>query len=149
MSLADLSDINKWLPTDKISVSEAEDDEFQLTVERSIKGLLANLYTAVTLSSWGTPSTTPGEIREIAGKLIAALFYRKKFSGQTTELAAYAQQLYNEAYEALMQIRSGDLVLIDLPAGTTVTIADAFTNLDFLPNDSTGPPKFTMDMEFA
>jgi hypothetical protein len=149
--LATLDDINKWLDRNKIELLEADVDEaeFQLTAERIIKGFLSGTFTSATLATWVSAASTPDLIQEIAGKLIAALYYRKRYAEDVPELDNYAQGLYNEALGMLSQVKTGEVTLIDLTEGTVVTPASRLNADDFFPNDAAGEPIFSMDLEFG
>lgn len=151
MALASLNDVNKYLPTDKIAVTDLDDDDQQLAAERIIKGHLGGVFLPATLAGWDTPTNTPGLIREIAGRIIAALRYRQRASHEIgdNEPSKYAQQLYLEAMADLRGIMDGSIVLVDVttenqPVGTLDMTTD-----DFAPNDaSASPAVFRMDLTF-
>lgn len=156
MPLATLDDVNQHLPTDKISVEEGDElDQYQLDVERIIKGALSNTYEPTTLAGWSDPTVSPthakyvpGLIRSIAGRFIASFFYAKRFSEETTEVAPYAQKLYDEAWDLLRKIISGDVVLYDETDEVAETGA-RLTDDDFFPRDPIEtPPRFTVDQRF-
>ena len=143
MALATLSDANVHLPADKVVVDTAEFDETQLDAERVIRGYLANYYPASTLALWTNPDATPGLIRSIAGRLIAAFVYRKRYSEDSLDDPMYAQVKYNEAISLLQGIQNSTIVVEGVEEPTT----DRLTNADFWPNNSTKPdPFFTMDL---
>ncbi len=147
--LADLNDINGWLPDDKLIADDVDTAEFQVEARRIIKGQLSGVFTPAILFSWATPATTPDVIRGIAGRLIAAYYYRKRYSEDDPDIPAYAQRLYDEAIMMLTEIRMGTLIVL---GPDDVPIADSglsMSTLDFWPNDSTEGPYFTMDQEFA
>jgi hypothetical protein len=145
--LADLDDINTFLPQDKLRASDGDDDinRFQIDVDRVIKGYLTSTYSATTLAAWDDPTTTPAYIRACAGRLIAAFFYRKKLSENNAASAdlSYPQRIYNEAMEMLMEVRSG---LVDLPE-VTETAGTDFSEEFFYPQDDTDI-SFTKAMRF-
>jgi hypothetical protein len=146
MSLATLDDANLHLPTDKVNVDTAEFDEVQLDAERIIRGHLANYYSATELSLWTSPETTPGLIRSIAGRLMAAFVYRRRYSEDSLDDPEYAQTKYNEAMALLVGIQAGTIVVDGITEQPTT---DRLTNADFWPNNSTLPgPFFSMNDPF-
>lgn len=147
MSLASLDDVNSFLPTDKIEATEGneETDRALLDSERLIRGHLAGVFSPTELASWADPATTPELIRAIAGRLTAAFFYRLRYSEDTFQVPEYAQTLYQEAMDLLMQIKTGDVELEEVTEGTQIQVPGSSF---FWPNDTTSPPKFTMDAEY-
>lgn len=146
--LASLDDINSFLPLDKLRATDGNPEItlFQVDADRIVKAYLSSAFAPVTLAAWADPATTPVLIRAVAGRLIAAFYYRKKLSEQTAthQEIAYPQRVYNEAMNMLLEIRSGNLILIEVDEepGT------AFDSSYFFPNATTDPPKFTMDLQF-
>lgn len=155
MPLATLDDINLWLPADKLVMTDLLDDPYQLDAERIIKGYLSTTYSATTLAGWSDPTVNqasqyyvPSIIRGIAGRFIASFYYGKQFSSESTDVPQYAQKLYDDAWDLLRKIQSGEIVLTDeadeMP-DTGVRLSEA----DFYPNSpDTDPPKFAMSREF-
>jgi hypothetical protein len=141
--LATLSDVNRYLPTEKIEVTEPELELFEVDASRIIRGYLAGVFSPATLAAWADPVTTPELIRSIAGRLIAALFYRERYSEDSLEDPQYAQKLYDDAMAWIMDIREGDIQLIDVTE--VPTTGDRFTIDDFWPNDDS--PLFTIDQK--
>lgn len=146
-TLATIEDINTHLPNNgQLRLEEGQDEVYQIDVVRVIKGYLAGTYSATTLAGWATPATTPGQIRAIAGRLIAAKVYAEAIAADINSVPEYAQQLYNEAMGMLGDIRTGSIVLtefIDVAASTGSRL-----DLDsFWPDDSE-PSKFTMNDRF-
>lgn len=155
MALATLADINVHLPEDRLAILDAEDEQWQVNVERAIKGYLAGTFSAATLAGWSDPQETdpndptyvPGLIRSIAGRFIAALFYRNKVSEVTGEVSEYPQVLYDEAMSMLRQIVSGELILSD--ETEIVDTGQRLAREDFWPNDDTEPaPLFNMEFGY-
>lgn len=144
--LATLDDVNAHLPSDIITLTNAEDDQLQIDAERIIKGFLAGTFTAATLAGWSDPDDTPEVIRSIAGRFIAAFFYKKRFAASSPDVPAYAQDKYDEAWEMLQSVKSGEIVLVEVLE--EVDFGGHLAQDDFFPNDSADPPKFTMDMQF-
>lgn len=144
--LASLDDINTFLPQDKLSASDGNEEiqRHQIDVDRVIKGYLSSTYTAATLAAWADPVTTPPFIRSIAGRLIAAWHYARKLSENLPDWdRTYPQRLYDEAMAMLLGVQTGD-VIVDPgapPPGTQ--FGDDF----FYPGKGT-EPVFTMDMRF-
>ncbi|HEY1249166.1 MAG TPA: hypothetical protein VGE97_09275 [Nitrososphaera sp.] len=145
MALATIDDANVHLPTDKVVVDTAEFDETQLDAERIVRGYLANYYPASTLALWTNPDATPGLIRSITGRLIAAFVYRKRYSEDSLDDPMYAQNKYNEAIGLLQGIQDSTIVVEGVEEPTT----DRLTSDDFWPNNTTIPePFFKMDQNF-
>jgi phage gp36-like protein len=138
VALATLDDANLHLPNDKVVVDTAEFDETQLDAERIIRGYLATYYPATTMSLWLDPDSTPGLIRSITGRLIAAFVYRKRYSEDSLDDPEYAQNKYNEAISLLQGIQNGSIVVEGVEEPTT----DRLTSADFWPNHNTLPDNF-------
>jgi hypothetical protein len=147
--LADLDDIKRWLPDDKLLVTDGSTSSFQVEAYRIVKSQLAGVFTPVTLNEWADPSSTPGIIRSVAGRLIAAYVYREAYSEDIPDIPEYAQALYDEAILLLTQIRTGTLTVVDEddnPIGDNILDISAS---DFYPNNSAPGPYFSMEQEFA
>lgn len=146
--LASLDDINTHLPEDKLEGDDDNTDKLQIDAARFVRALLAGFIPTATLATWTEPADTPEMIRGIAGRLIGAKYYAIRYS-EDGDVSEYAQILYNEAVTMLNQIRTGELVLLD-DLGNEINVEGAnLSEDDFWPNDSTTPPKFTMDQTFA
>ena len=144
--LANLDDINTFLPTDKLEAKDGDERiaRHQTDVERVIKGYLSSTFTAATLAAWADPGTTPGFIRSIAGRLIAAFHYGRSYSEDLPDWdRTYPQRIYDEAMAMLELVRTGDvdLGIPDEEAGTQ------FGSNFFYPGKDS-EPVFTMDMRF-
>jgi hypothetical protein len=147
MPLADVHDINAFLPTDKIAATEGneETDRTLLDAERLIRGHLAGVYEPATLATWSDPDNTPELIRSIAGRLAAAFFYRMRYAVDLADVPEYAQTLYNEAMMLIDNLKTGNVTLEEV----TVDVTDVPNRAFFWPNDDTPTPAaFRMDMEF-
>jgi hypothetical protein len=146
--LASIDDVNAFLPSDKFKATDGNPDIalFQTDVERLIKGYLSSAYSSSTLAGWAAPSSTPGLIRSIAGRLIAAFYYAKKASEDIPDWdGTYPQLIYNEAMALLEKIRTGELTLIEVPEGEQPeTVFDS----DFFWPRAGSTPKFEMDMQW-
>lgn len=143
MPYASLEDINVHLPEDKLEVDDARYAPLELDAERIVRGNLAGFVAPATIAAWADPGTTPEIVRAIAGRLVAAFYYKQRYSEDSLEVPQYAQDKYDEAIMLLMQIRSGTIVIPDVD----VSGADRLTSDMFWPNDTTSPtPIFTMDM---
>jgi len=148
--LASLDDINVHLPDDKAKMQDSDDDELQTDIARYIRALFSGFYSTAIISGWNSPSNTPELIRGIAGRLIAAKWYARLYSEDVDGVSAYAQYLYNEANRTIDQLRTGMLTLVDGLGVEIVNEGNIFMDSDdFFPNDSAGPPKFSMDMTFG
>jgi hypothetical protein len=144
MAFASLDDVNMHLPTDKLEMEGPELDLFGLDAERVIRGYLAGVIAPTTLAGWASPTQTPELIRAIAGRLIAAFYYRERYSEDSLDDPLYAQVKYNEAMELLRGVISGTVVLVEAPETSTVLGAH-FSSEDFYPNATDDGPIFTMD----
>lgn len=143
--LATLDDVNAHLPSDIIQLTNAEDDGIQLDTERIIKGFLAGTFSPLTLAGWSDPATTPMMIRAIAGRFIAAFYYKLRFSASSGRIPQYAQDKYNEAWSMLRDVKTGTIELDEVTED--VDFGGHISDDDFFPNDSASPPVFTMDMK--
>lgn len=145
--LAELSDIRTHLAEDKLTVTDANVQTFQIEAARIIKSYLSGVFQATTLVSWDTPAHTPEIIRTVAGELIAAFLYRKRYSEDDTHVPEYAQTLYNEAIAMLNEIRTGLMVVIG-PDGNPIEDNNLDMNAtDFYPNDQAPGPFFGMELQ--
>lgn len=143
--LASLDDINTHLPIDKLEATDGNEeiDRHQVDVERVIKGYLTSTYSAAVLAAWADPSSTPDFIRSIAGRLIAAFYYGRRYSEDLPDWdRTYPQRLYNEAMAMLLQVQTGDVIVV--PGTTPET---QFSSDFFYPTKDT-EPVFTMGMRF-
>lgn len=147
--LASLQDINGWFTDDKLVADSINTAQLQIDAQRLIRGQLASSFTPTVLSSWLTPATTPGLIRAIAGRLIAAFLYRKIYSEEGVQIPAYAQEIYNEAIQMLIDIRMGNLTVTDDDGNPITGNTEALSSADFFPNNSADPPYFTMADKFG
>jgi hypothetical protein len=146
--LASLEDINTFLDA-KAKMGDGDDDKLQVEAQRVIKSMLFGVFTPVTLSSWSSPGSTPGTIRGIAGRLIAAYWYKELYSEETSDVPQYAQGLYNEAIGMLRDIRAGTLtVLTDANESVEASGLEP-DNTWFWPNKTTTPSTFSRDQEFG
>lgn len=146
--LAGLEDVNVWLDN-KVRMYDSDDNDLQIEATRIIKSTLAGVFTPTVLFAWDTPDNTPELIRGVAGRLIAAYWYKNKYSEDDTDIPAYAQSLYDEAIRMLVDIRSGVLTVLD-EDGNPIAESGLETNETwFWPNNTTIGPVFTMEMEFG
>lgn len=134
------ADVQEHLPIDKLQVERIPDDKAQiyLGAERVVRGYLSGVVDSAVLATWTDPTSTPGVIRQVCALFAASEIYRVRTSEASTEYAAYAQRLYDEAMALLNNIISGALPI----DGVAVVQIDSTW---FEPNDSTAPPRFTMD----
>lgn len=146
--LADITDVQTYLPTDRIPTDAGDIAGYQLSVERIVKGYLVGIFTASTMAAWTTPTTTPQIIREVAARMIAGYRYRDRTSEETPggiEETTYGQRLYNEAMMMLNDIRAGNLDVI----GTDEVLIDTSSTSDIAGfPDNTTTPTFTMGAIF-
>lgn len=143
MAFASLDDINIHLPDDKLEVDDAKYAPLQLDAERIIRGYLAGYVPPLTLSGWSSPDATPGLIRAVAGRLVAAFYYRQRYSEDSLDDPTFAQIKYEEAILWLTNIINGSMTLEDVDLTQQLGIGA----LDFYPNEAAFGPVFTMEME--
>jgi hypothetical protein len=143
MPFANLDDVNMHLPTDKLEMEQPELDLFGLDADRIIRGYLAGAIPATTLAQWTDPQSTPELIRAIAGRFIAAFYYRERYSEDSLDDPGYAQIKYNEAMGLLQGVISGAVVLVDGP--DTASLGGHFVLENFYPNALDEGPIFSMD----
>lgn len=142
MPLADLQDINVHLPEEKIEVDSARYDTLQLDGERIVRGYLAGYIDSAILASWTTPETTPGIIRAAIGRLVAAFYYRQRYSEDSTADPQFAKEKYDEAMAILLGVQNGTILIDDV----VVSGPEHFAEADGYPNDDAPGPFFTMTM---
>lgn len=147
--LAELSDIERWLASDKFAVLDSNTSAFQIEANRIIKGKLFGVFSAVILFGWSSPENTPELIRSIAGKLIASYLYKEVYSEDSLEVPPYAQELYDQAIADLDAIRAGTLTVFDEDGNPIGNELASLTAADFYPNDKADGPYFSMGKEFA
>jgi hypothetical protein len=145
--LASLEDINLFLPEDKLQMTDAEDDQYQVEVNRMVKAFLSQTFQPTTLAGWDEPTNTPDYVRSIAGRLIAALYYANRTSEEEPDGSAYAQSLYDVAMDMLRSVRNGTVVLLDVTEDSESTVG-SLTSDDFYPTSAVAPA-FTMDLDFG
>lgn len=147
MALASLEDVNNWLnfSDEKLSLDDVNLSGPQLEAQRLIKSALAGVFDVAIITTWDSPDTTPGIVRNIAGELVAAYVYRDAYSEDNPDVVEYAQQLYNEATEKLKEVRDGTLILVDVDDNVIELSGLQLTSDNFWPNDTTPGPYFTMD----
>lgn len=151
--LASLADINTHLSTtanfgipDDATAIPLQTDAFNVIMSK-----LSGVFSQSVLDSWVDANSTPGIIRSIASRLIAAKWYMRQVNGDSdTKIPPYSMELYNEAMGMLGEVISGQLAVLD-GNGQPIATGDssAMTLNDFWPNDSTPGPYFTMDAPYA
>jgi hypothetical protein len=139
---ASLDDVNMHLPTDKLEITDPDLALFGLDADRIIRGYLAGVFLPATIASWNTPANTPELIRAIAGRFIAAFYYRERYSEDSLDDPVYAQNKYNEAMALLTGVINGTMTLVEV---TEAPMGAQLTSDDFYPNDTATGPFFTMD----
>ena len=157
MPLVGITDINVYLPEDKLVIYNADDDAPLRDAERIIKARLSGTFAPATLASWSIPGNlgdtpapnVPQKIQQIAGKLVASLVYAKAFSSEIVGVPEYAQKLYDDAMADLDAIVIGDIILPpDEVPGETVDTGSRLTSDMFWPNDDTTGARFRMSDQF-
>jgi hypothetical protein len=147
--LANLDDVKRWLPDDKLQVTDGSTSNFQVEAYRIIKSQLAGVFKPLTLHGWDSPDHTPMIIRSVAGRLVAAYLYREAYSEDIPTIPEYAQTLYNEAMSILDKIKAGTLTVVD---DNDNPIEDNQLDMspgDFYPNNEAPGPFFSMTQEFG
>lgn len=149
--LASNDDVQTFLGNDKFTVDDGNSGKEQVEAYRLITSQLNGVFTTAIIATWITPATTPGIIRSIAGRIVAAYLYRNAFINEAVEVndAEYGQILYNEAIKMLAAIRSGMLVVVDADNNPIAVSGLDMTMDDFYPNASTPGPVFTMGQTFS
>lgn len=140
---ASKTDIQTWLRPDKVLVDDANSQKPNIEARRIIVGQLSGYFSQVVLSSWADPDTTPEVIRSVAGRLAAAFLYQSLFSEESDTISDYAQWLYNNAIQMIMDIKTGEIVVVGVDENPVD--ADVSDLLGFLATE----PVFTMTKEFA
>lgn len=151
MPFATLDDVNMHLPTDKLEMKQPTLDLVGVDAERIIRGYLANVYSPLTLAGWTDPTVTdpivagyvPRLIKAIAGRFIAAFWYRERYSEDSLDDPQYAQLKYNEAMTLLNGVIAGEIVLDDVVE--TAETGTSLTSADFWPNNTDSGPMFSVD----
>jgi len=144
--LASLDDVNTHLPIDKLQATDGNPEILLhgTDVERLIKGYLSDAYSPPVLAAWADPDSTPEYIRAIAGRLVAAFYYARRYSENIPDWdRTYPQRIYNEAMDMLEKVRAG---LVDLPE-VAESVGTEFKS-DFWGPTPLADPVFTMDMRF-
>lgn len=149
--LASNDDVQTFLGNDKFTVDDGNSGKEQVEAYRLITSQLSDVFTTTIIAAWVTPVTTPGIIRSIAGRIVAAYLYRNAFINEAVEVsdAEYGQLLYNEAIKMLAAIRSGMLVVVDAGNNPIAVSGLDMTMDDFYPNANTPGPVFTMGQTFS
>ncbi len=136
MAFASSNDVNVWLDGNKVVTTSGDDTDEQRMAEDLIRGYLAGRIPAATMATWISPAATPELLRGIAGRLVAAFRYRKLYSEDSTEVAAYAKMLYDEAMSVLVGIVNGSIDIPELVGVIPVVTDSSLDGLNFYPNDS-------------
>jgi hypothetical protein len=146
---ATLDDINAHLPVEqgKAQISQSEDALLQIDAYRLIRGRLSGTFDTAVINTWVSPVTTPDQIRQIAGKLIAAKWYALLVAEDEADGSLFAQTLYNEAIAALNELRTGDTTLIGVD-GLEIE-NPALIESSFWPNDTSPDPSFSVEETWA
>jgi hypothetical protein len=146
---ATLDDINAHLPVEqgKAQIMDGQDDLLQIDAYRLIRGRLSGTFDLTVINTWTSPAATPEQIRQIAGKIIAAKWYALLVSEDEADGSLFAQTLYNEAIAALNDIRNGTMTVIGVD-GTELENS-ALIESSFWPNDTSPPRSFTIEETWA
>lgn len=140
-NISNASDAQTWLDNSKVTITDGDDTAEQNAAEQLVRAYLANVVDATTLASWNiaTPTSVPGIVRQIGGKLVASFRLRKLYSeGSVTRgVLPYAQVLYNEAMQTINDIITGKAMLYDVAPGATVEDNHINSNAFFWPNNKT------------
>lgn len=134
---ASLEDITAFLRDDRVRVDDANSKQPNIDAGRIIRARLSGFFAPAVLNTWDSPANTPELIRSIAGRLAAAYLYRSLMSSEEDTISSYAQQLWNEAIQMLLDITNGNIVVVD---ATNTPIDTTGANLiSFWPDNSTTP----------
>jgi hypothetical protein len=147
--LASNDDVQTFLGDDKLTATDGNSAREQVEAQRLIVSQLSGVFTSDVLVAWVSPATTPGLIRSIAGRIIAAYLYRNAFINESVETPDYGQFLYNEAIAMLRQIRLGTLTVLDADDNPIAPSGLDLSSSDFWPNNTTDGPAFTMGQVFS
>ena len=146
---ATLDDTNAHLPVEqgKAQIMDGQDDLLQIDAYRLIRGRLSGTFDLSVINTWVSPATTPEQIRQIAGKIIAAKWYALLVAEDEPDGSTFAQNLYNEAIAALNDIRNGTLTVIGVDGEELEN--SALIESSFWPNDTSPGPSFTIEENWA
>jgi len=146
---ATLDDINAHLPVEqgKAQIMDGQDDLLQIDAYRLIRGRLSGTFDITVINTWVNPANTPEQIRQIAGKIIAAKWYALLVAEDEADGSLFAQNLYNEAIAALNDIRNGTMTVIGIDGAELEN--SALIESSFWPNDTSPPPSFTVEENWA
>lgn len=141
--LADLNDINTWLPVEVAPATDPNTNLLQIQVARMIRAQLSRVIDPVTMATWISPDETPDTIKLVASKLIAAYHFFNEVKKESFEIPAnnFGQIEYNEAMAILQQVITGDIIIPDV----IITGTNDLSTADFFPVDATDRA-FTMGM---
>lgn len=142
-------DVQTFLGDDKLTVTDGNSTTEQVEAQRLIVSQLSGVFLSSILVGWTSPSTTPGIIRSIAGRIVAAYLYRNAFINESVTSPEYGQFIYNEAIAMLRQIRLGALIVVDSDDNPIAISGLDMTSGDFWPNNTTDGPVFTMGQVFS
>lgn len=134
---ASYTDANSFLDETKLKFADDGDALPEATnADRIIRALLTPEFPDH-VPHWndGTPEDepVPALVTTIAGMLMAAYRYSKKYSEETGSESQYANTLKTEAMALLMKIATGELSLYDTDYADDARL----TEPDFWPNDTT------------
>lgn len=141
MALATAADAMVYLDGTKITVVDGpagsgqyDDRTQQQAAQDLLLGYLSAKIDAATLATWN-PGTVPAVIRQIAGRMVAAMVYRLVYSQEKAATSAYAAQLWNEAMALLNDVIVGNIVLSDISPNAIVD-TEHINEGNFQPNNT-------------
>jgi len=109
-SLIELSDINQFLPADKLRILESErEPALEDTAKEIVFSKLGSRYS---VDEWLGPQSTPNLIRSIMGMIVAGYIYDRQY-GEDADGESYGSRLIQQAYDLLRGLVEGSLSLGD------------------------------------
>lgn len=149
MAIIPLAKINQFLPQEKLELSAADADSYNVPdLERTAWDIVTAKLHGFDQSEWSLPATeqetasVPSIIENVLGMLVAAWIYQRQFSEEASENEFnYGHKLEADAYRLLEGIINEDLVLGDVVVNETDAEFDA-------PSVYETEPVFTIGAQF-
>lgn len=130
MARVTVTQVQQWLDGTKLVVT-ALDSELEDTMSTVVLSSLSEVFVA---TAWLDTTTTPKLVQKIIAMMYAAWYYRRQYSEQL-ETSTYADDLEAMATDVLGGIKSGQLLLSDLPLAQQTPSSQ---QPSFYPNDAAG-----------
>ena len=118
MAFSNASDANVFLDGTTMVLVDGQIDNENTDAEMMIRAYLTNRVPAAVMATWTDATHTPELVRQIAGRFVAAICYRRAISGNDSAVDPYAAGLYNEAMAMLQGIIAGTINIPEVPPGT-------------------------------